>query len=90
MKSMATGPGSLKRMVGRLALAWNVRLPKLACRRLRIYGAVCRMNGRLRAGLSATQLHWWHRNSGRLLELDAKWFGHAEMSKPPNLCVGGL
>ena len=79
-----TPPGTLQRRVRRLALAWHVRLPKLACRRIRIYGAICRMNGRLRAGLSDTQLRWWHRNSGRLLKLDAKWFHRAETSKPPN------
>ena len=83
-KSETQSPGSLQRMVRRLALAWHVRLPKLACRRLRIYGAICRMNGRLRAGLSDAQLRWWHRNSGRLLALDVKWFGHGDGAKPPN------
>ena len=75
---------SLHHMVRRLGIAWKVRLPKRACRRLRIYGAICRMNGRLRAALSDAQIHWWHRNSGRLLKLDAKWFHRAETSKPPN------
>jgi hypothetical protein len=43
------------------------------------------MNGRLRSGpLPAARLRWWHRNAGRLLALDAKWFGHVEALKPPN------
>lgn len=32
------------------------------------------MNGRLRE-VSTDQFRWWYRNSGRLLELNAKWFG---------------
>ena len=76
---------SLQRMVRRLGVLLNVRLPKRACRRVRLYGTLCRVNGLLRAAtLSNAQLFWWHRNSGRLLKLDAKWFHRAETSKQPN------
>jgi hypothetical protein len=57
------------------------RLEKRTTRRLRMYGAVARMNGMLRArneaGLEPTAefAQWWFRNSGRLLALDERWHG---------------
>lgn len=63
-------------MVRRMSVAWNVRLPKRVARRLRLLGAISRLNGRLRGWVqSEAQVRWWHRNAGRLLSLDAKWFG---------------
>jgi hypothetical protein len=69
-----------------MVIVWQIRLPKRVCRRVRLFGAICRMNGKLREKM-ATQIgaNWWHRNSGRLLELDAKWFGHNKSANPPNV-----
>jgi hypothetical protein len=59
------------RMVQRLR-SLHARLEKRVARRMRIYGAVCRMNRRL--GEGGLDIVWWHRNAGRLLELDSRWF----------------
>jgi hypothetical protein len=77
--------GWLRRLVRRLVIVWQIRLPKRVCRRVRLFGAICRINGQLREKMmTKTGAHWWHRNTGRLLALDEKWFGHNKNAKSPN------
>ena len=71
----SANPGWLRRLVRRLAIVWQIRL----------LGAICRMNGKLREKMTTkTGALWWNRNSGRLLALDEKWFGHNKNAKSPN------
>ena len=64
----------MKKYFKRLNVFLNIRLPKLCMRRLRMYIAAVKINGKLPPPEQKEKFIWWHRNSGRYLSLSKKWF----------------